>query len=462
MKIIHKKNKIIGKVLEIQTYKENISYRYLNFVVRYNIENNILLYNVLTREMVSLSDDEINKDESIRDFLIKNWFLVPADFDDIKFESQIKGMIGLFERKSQSVNGFTVLTTTKCNARCYYCFERGRSTINMSHETAIATADFIIRQSKGKDVHIGWFGGEPLYNAEVMDTICSILDRNSIKYTCSIVSNGYLFNQENVEKAIKQWNIRKAQITLDGTSKIYNRSKSYIYKDDLNPFNTVMKNIRRLLEAGIKVSIRLNVSKFNAEDLCDLVDELGREFHNTSNLTVYSHALFELAGFQKKKESDQYHAELYLQRKKIEEKIQQYGLSERSLISGSLLMNRCMSDSSISYVILPDGHLGKCEHYTDSRFVGEIYNDTIHQESLCQFKERVPDFPECRECPSHPDCINLKVCEESTLCFPERRKESLDKIKRQMLNTYEEYKQNTLKNTEGNEAEIQDTSTESC
>jgi len=69
------------------------------------------------------------------DFLIKNWFLVPENFDEDAVISTIR------EKQQRIINdtyldhpkGFTILTTSTCNARCFYCYEKNMK--NKTHMT---------------------------------------------------------------------------------------------------------------------------------------------------------------------------------------------------------------------------------------------------------------------------------------------------------------------------------------
>ena len=52
--------------------------------------------------------------------------------------------------------------------------------------------------------------------------------------------------------------------------------------------------IHRLLDAGIRVTIRLNIDRHNADDLLALAEILGAEFKGEAKLNAYSHVLFEV------------------------------------------------------------------------------------------------------------------------------------------------------------------------
>ena len=47
-----------------------------------------------------------------------------------------------------------------------------------------------------------------------------------------MISNGYLFSEEIIDRAARLWELRNVQITLDGTEKVYNETKAYIAPKD--------------------------------------------------------------------------------------------------------------------------------------------------------------------------------------------------------------------------------------
>lgn len=75
-----------------------------------------------------------------------------------------------------------------------------------------------------------------------------------------------------------------------------NDDKAFIYKDSKSPYQVVLANIQRLLDAGVAVLIRLNMDEHNADNLMELADELHEQFGENKKLTVYSHVLYEFLG----------------------------------------------------------------------------------------------------------------------------------------------------------------------
>ena len=83
----------------------------------------------------------------------------------------------------------------------------------MSVETAHKTATRLHRAPlRGQQqAHLAWFGGEPLYNAQVIDLICNDLVERGIGYESSMISNGFLFDEKLIKRAAELWRLRQIQ-----------------------------------------------------------------------------------------------------------------------------------------------------------------------------------------------------------------------------------------------------------
>ena len=282
--------KILGKAKASEK-----GYRLLKYVLTKPCDDGVLLFNVLTREMLLLTDEEYSALDRLSNLRDK-WFMVPQTLEDKKYADQVQFIRKTIHKKPQHITGYTIFTTTDCNARCFYCYEMGRSRISMSVETAHKAADYIAKHCGGEKVKLSWFGGEPLFNKQVIDVICGDLSEYGIEYKSNMISNAYLFDEETVNRAVNVWKLKWVQITLDGTEEVYNRSKAFIYKDGKNPYQIVMANIGRLLDAGIRVFVRMNMDEHNAENLFELAEELHERFADKKGLYAYSHVLIEFSG----------------------------------------------------------------------------------------------------------------------------------------------------------------------
>lgn len=264
--------KILGKARSAEH-----GLRWMTYVLAQPVEGGVLVFHTLTRALLLLTPEEYAAPDNLPE-LRSSWFRVPQEMDDMKYADQVRFIRRTMWKEPEHITSYTIFTTTDCNARCFYCYEMGRSRIPMSAETAHKAAAYIAAHCGGEKVHLHWFGGEPLFNKQVIDIICTDLAEKGIVYESMIISNGYLFDGATVEQAVSHWKLKSVQITLDGTEEIYNRSKAFIYKDGKSPYQVVLANIQRLLDAGVSVHIRLNMDEHNADNLMELADELHERF----------------------------------------------------------------------------------------------------------------------------------------------------------------------------------------
>lgn len=426
---------VIGK----QKHVEDRPYRLMTYVIQCPVDDGVLLYHTLTCSLVWLSHEEAAHLTAQQE-LIGHWFLVPEGHDDRKLCEQIRKMAGLFLPPAKHITGYTILTTTGCNARCFYCYEKGTKPVTMTTETASKVARYI-REHRGEEkVKISWFGGEPLVNVKVIDQICTDLKEHEVPFRSKMTSNGYLFDADMVRRAKELWQLKQVQITLDGTEQTYNQVKAFVYKN-ANAFEQVLRNIGLLTAEEIKVSIRLNVDKHNIDEMAELVQLLHQRFGSTGSpqvkgnkyLTVYSHELF----CERTPEDS---AALYEQRMQLKQQIAACGYSRKRKLQRGIMQNNCIADSDQCVVISPAGYLGKCEHYVDREFFGHIDSEERDEALLCKFKEHPQDIKACATCPLYPQCIRLVMCENGCDCIPERLQEYLNDTMEAMKDEYERYR----------------------
>ena len=224
-------------------------YRLMTYVVQQPVTDGLLLYNTLTCSMVLLQPDEAADITAQRE-LIDRWFLVPQGHDDRKLCRQVRQMVALLKPAAKTISTYIILPTTGCNARCFYCFEKGTKSVSMTAETASKVVHYIVAHRGDEEVSLKWFGGEPLVNAKVIDQICTELREQGVPFRSIMTSNGYLFDADKVQRAKDLWQLRRVQITLDGTEQTYNRVKAYVYQG-VNAFERVLQNIGMLIATGI-------------------------------------------------------------------------------------------------------------------------------------------------------------------------------------------------------------------
>lgn len=445
MKIISEPKKTIIKYWESKTIKET-DYRLIRFHVRAQCEEGILLLNTVTGELVLLSKEEeafINhlpaKPSKEVEDLIKHRFLVPVDFDDVKSVKQLRSICRKLDVVKE-ITSFSILPTTKCNARCFYCFENGYRQINMTSQMAEEVVDYIERVSGGKSIFINWFGGEPMVGHKRISQICDRLTKDGVEFKSSMISNGSLFNEELAITASQKWHLQRIQITMDGSEEVYNQIKNYVgFKE--NPYYRTINNIGLLLDQGIRVNIRLNLDFHNEMDLPILIDDLASRYRNRNNFCVYVHELFEDEGMQPVHHTDDERIAIESIRVRLESYIKKKGCQVTSDTNHpklpSLKFRYCMADNPSCVMINPLGELGKCEHHLFKHLVGSIHaNGNGIDYDAIQYWMNTEMHKFCEECELYPYCSKLVTCDGGDGCRYDVARNQVSNTKDIMIRIY--------------------------
>lgn len=420
-------------------------YRRMKYLLDAETDEGLLLYNVVTSCMVLLDPSEAELVKCLpaeyspaMDRLIAEHFLVKDDYDESKLVLELRAVLRKLDVPDR-VSGFTILPTTECNARCYYCFESDHPRCTMTDQIVDDTVAYIAKMSKGDPIEVTWFGGEPLVGTKQIDKICAGFRERGIEYRSSIVTNGYLFDESLVRTAKEDWHLSMAQITLDGTEKVYNEVKAYVHPKE-NPYRRVLRNIGILLDQKIAVNVRLNVTAKNAADLSNLVDEMADRFGGMKGFSAYSHAVYEGVGFDPISYDGDTREWIDAQTSALDGKLHEKKLLGSLARLPRLNTIRCMSDGDSSRMIFPDGNIGKCENKSSLEGIGDIYHDIVDQAMAAKYKA-IEQIPGCGACPLFPDCVNLAICPETGKCSTVKTDWKLDCYTALMKDKYRNYLQ---------------------
>ena len=388
-----------------------------------------LLYHTLTKELLFLEDGEEQAD-----YLRRRFFLIEEGTDERAAARDLRGTLQFLGRsRLQGYTRYTILPTTDCNARCFYCYEAGCEKLNMAAAAADRTARFILDTCAPGELTLRFFGGEPLMGAASLDRICEALAENGKTYHSNIVTNGYLFTPERIRKAAALWHLKRAQITLDGTEEVYNARKDFVEDHD-GAFRRVLDNIEGLLQAGIAVTVRLNMDEVNLPDLRILAGQLARRFGGYANFTVYPFLLFQdiLSPSREKVER------LFGLYREFRAELTDAGLLKPGKLPETLRLNHCMADDPASAVILPDGRLHACEHFTEGLFCGTVDEPVPKSATEAYWTEEFPEDGACAACPLYPDCFRMKNCpDRADRCIPQQREAEIEKLRIRMRAAYD-------------------------
>ena len=382
-------------------------FKYSRYNIDFSDEGEIVVYNLLSSSVIKLTNTKFEALKSLKlsqafsneeiALLLEMGFITDCDEYEFICNSRKK----LYDKQKQSEFHVTILTTTDCNARCYYCYENGINKQSMSLDVAEQVYNFILKNRNGRKVALHWYGGEPLYNAEIINYICEKLRVDCIEYVSYMVTNGFLI-KDNACKIIDLWKLKRVQITVDAVGKEYNKIKNYIYAN-IDAFEIVIKNIEFLLNQGVYVAIRVNYNPNKIEEAKKVLQYLHGKFGNQNRLRIYCAWLVDDNIPRPQQWNNNIHPIIELYGLLID-----YGYITRleDIAIQPRLLN-CGINWKDTVVINVDGYLYKCQNSimdgSQSSF-GTIFNGITNIENKEIWESLDFPFNECRECKCLPIC----------------------------------------------------------
>lgn len=387
-------------------------------------DEEMLLYSTLTTSIISIENE-----------IYTNIFLEHL-FDEYKDICQSLQEMGfLFEGEpdlqakalekirteivnaDHGVTTATIAPTMECNARCYYCFEKGAKQGTMSIETADAVASFLIDNCKEKELYIAWFGGEPLMAPDIITRITEALVSADITVESTVTTNGILLDSEMLSN-LKKWNTTRVQITVDGLGDKYNLIKRYVLPIE-DPFLIIMQNIQNALDSGISVHLRVNYKSDSYDEVKTTMDYLHNKFGGYENLYLYGVPLDlpEIKGYS---EFDENEGNIFLQ---VLDDSAKHGYENDELNFSSLRVSKdynkalgefmlapfpasCFMVNKYRFVIDDVGHLYKCQkHLGKEQYrCGNVHTQIEENENFNYYSTATIHDPKCVKCNMFPIC----------------------------------------------------------
>lgn len=268
-----------------------------NTVVKIDDEN--VIYNTYSRKYVIYKNDQeehvnnlfsnLNNDkynlkdaESLKKF-INNGMVIEDELDEllrIKFNDNL----AKFDSETFSL---VIQPTLDCNFRCVYCYEEHKksSIENQTKENIIKFIDKISRKSK--NIRVAWFGGEPMLEIDTIIALTlkfkELCIKNGCNYEATMTTNGYLFSDDNID-ILQQLSVNQFQITLDGTKECHDKKRPLSTGE--RTFEKIIKNIIKILNKNIKITLRINVDEENYEYIDELLDMIPEEKRAYVNINM--------------------------------------------------------------------------------------------------------------------------------------------------------------------------------
>ena len=162
MKIIQPAASLIDLVIGKRKYDTDVIYRPIHYLIFAETKDKkTLVHNNLTKSIIlldpseycALKSNDFSKHQDLKQKLVEMLFLVQEAFNEKETADSIRKIAkSIFP--TNEITSYTILPTTSCNARCFYCYEAGTKFITMDENTAEAVAKYIVKNSNGKKVNI--------------------------------------------------------------------------------------------------------------------------------------------------------------------------------------------------------------------------------------------------------------------------------------------------------------------
>ena len=374
------------------------------------------IWNTLSGALASVDSDmkaalltDVIEQASCPNFnaLKANRFIVPSDFDEYNFVLNRANSIKAKEDPSNMF--FVIAPTLKCNYHCPYCFEEGRTSFcHMTEETCSEVKHFItdrvLANASIKTLHITWFGGEPLLCLDKIEDISGYLidtcSARSIECRFSVITNGRYLDNHAID-VLQKINVKKVQISFDGTQATYCAAKLASVSD----YNNTLDNIVLAAKRGLPLFIRINIRNNDFAPAYELADLLLWDKGLANNIKLYP--AFVVEGDTETR-ARRYSEFVTLEKEYANHIIKNYSAdsyyNKLAVSHGVSCSLSCMGN----YCIGPEGELYKCEHHFGQKqyVVGTVWGQAEpFADQYRLLSEKNDRKTECRSCPVFPICM---------------------------------------------------------
>ena len=185
--------------------------------------------------------------------------------------------------------GLTICPTMGCNFDCPYCFEdhfAGKMTPEVQDDV-VALAGRMLDASNSKNIHVSWFGGEPLLACDVIESLSerlmALANERGGEFAADIITNGYLLTQDVVDM-LERYKVGSVQVTIDGMGATHDATRRLANGGPT--FERITSNLRNS-KIPFRVSVRHNVHEANRAEMDELKAFIARLAEESGNKLRY-------------------------------------------------------------------------------------------------------------------------------------------------------------------------------
>lgn len=374
--------------------------------------NSTFIYNTLTtgfvkmetKQWFSIYENIKKKGNVIEDkvcaILQNAGILVDDDYNELNVY-KYKCYSSMFQNSSLILS---IAPTMKCNFNCFYCFEDGKKNIGLMSDDIESRLIKFISLHRQQEIHITWFGGEPLLGFDRIYSICKHLRQLKIKFASDMITNGSLLNESIIQK-LDILNLKYIHISLDGIAETHDKRR--IFNNGAPSFNLIIENIRKLVSlTDIPLSIKVTMDHTNPTSLSDITNYFNNNFSEylrKGQIAISHNYVRDRTDFDKSGNCFTHEDLLKQDQDALRNK-------EKALVYPELpnLAMPCMFRCKNSLAIDSKGHIYKClEHLgLPNNKVGDLAKGTLSLEKLSEtmFGHNPFDSDECINCNVFPIC----------------------------------------------------------
>lgn len=262
-----------------------------------NASKQPLLYNTYTNKLVKfvnhdkktierILNGDSNLDSELFAKLIENEYLIPSNTDEF---AKICSRFNKFY--NNPVLNIMIIPTHNCNCRCIYCYEDFKGE-TMSKEIQDNLILFVKeRLKKCSELHISWFGGEPLLAMDVIRNLSTQLMElckvEHKRYTSSITTNGTLLTLD-VFKELQKYRVISYQITIDGIKDIHDVQRPLANGN--SSYDLIIQNLSNIKNSvngkTFVIALRVNITKPIVEHIEEYIKDMDCLFGNDSRFQL--------------------------------------------------------------------------------------------------------------------------------------------------------------------------------
>ena len=250
-------------------------------------DKSLLIFNTVTSNFIKYKSEgikNIDDNKELLDQLLKDkktlvCFLEKGFLVDYSAVDELGNVKKRFNEAIDSDYGLrlAILLTLDCNFACDYCCEN-RIHTRMNTETASKILEFIgdkLQKNTKKDLHILWFGGEPLLEIPTLfaltDEIKKICSKLGRKCHFFMTSNGY-FLKNLCQYDVSKLELKELKVTLDGLEETHNKRRPLSHNNG-GTFQEIISGIKIAINK-IKIKIRINIDQDNIKEIPALLNYL--------------------------------------------------------------------------------------------------------------------------------------------------------------------------------------------